>query len=56
MWSHVGSNEVKGGQRWGKLGFVGGWVMKSEFGRGLVTFGWKRREVVKGGTMKGSVR
>ena len=38
-------------QRWSKLGLVGGWVMKGEFGRGLVTFGWKLGEELKGQTL-----
>ena len=46
--SQVGSNGVKGDQRWCKLGLVGGWVIQGEFGRGLVTFGWKWEEEVKG--------
>ena len=50
-WSQVGSNKVKVDQRWCKFGLVGDWVMKGHFGRGLVSFGWKWGEVVKGGNM-----
>ena len=34
-----------------KLGLVGGWVIKGLYGIGLVRFGWKMGEVVKGGIM-----
>ena len=36
------STRVKGGASW---------VMKGEFGRGLVTFGWKLGEELKGQTL-----